>query len=109
MRPEGRNGDVDGRANRGDLNLYHGFPELLDAARAHSAAVAYEGSRLAIPLRINPVNRVLQHSRRAEIIFRSDENKPVRCGYFSGPALDNLVLVRPTSRHRRRQRLIEEG
>src|SRR6266852_2520864 len=52
MRPKGRHGNVDGRANRGDLNLYHGFPELLDTTRAHGAAIAYEGSRLAVPLRI---------------------------------------------------------
>ena len=48
MRPKGRNGNVDGRANRGDLNLYHGFPELLDATRAHGAAIAYESSRFAV-------------------------------------------------------------
>src|ERR1700676_1701080 len=35
MRPKGRNRNMHGRANRGDLNLYHGFPELLDAARPH--------------------------------------------------------------------------
>src|SRR5712671_3344362 len=57
MCPKGRNGNVDGRANRGNLNLYHGFPELLDAARAHGAAVAYESSRFAVPLPINPVDR----------------------------------------------------
>ena len=61
MRPKGRDGNVDGRANRGNLKLYRRFPELLDAARAHGAAIADEGSRLAIPLRIHPVERILQH------------------------------------------------
>src|SRR5216684_18207 len=91
MRPKGRNRNVDGRANRGDLDLYHGFPELLDAARAHGAAVAYESSRLAVPLRINPVDGIFEHRRGAVVIFRSDENKPVRCGYCSGPAFDNII------------------
>src|SRR6266478_6334339 len=59
--PKSRNGDVDGRAHRGDLNLDHGFSELLDPARAHCAAVAYERSRLAVPLRIDPVDRILEH------------------------------------------------
>src|SRR6266700_8422363 len=77
MRPKGRDGNVDGRANRGDLNLYHGFPELLDAARAHGAAIAYESRRLAIPLRINPVDGIFQHCRSAVVIFRGDKNKPV--------------------------------
>src|SRR6202047_881269 len=51
MRPKSRDGDVDGRANRGDLNLDHRFPDLLDAARAHGTAIAYKSGRLAVPLR----------------------------------------------------------
>src|ERR1700686_1639881 len=54
MRPKGRNGNVDGRTNRGNSKLYRRLPQLLDAARAHSAAIAHESSRLAVPLRINP-------------------------------------------------------
>ena len=61
MRPKSRDGDVDGGAHRGDLNLDHGFPELLDAARAHGAAVAYERCRLAVPLRIDSVDRIFEH------------------------------------------------
>src|SRR5258708_37085736 len=61
MHPKSRDGDVDGRAHRGDLNLDHGFSELLDAARAHGAAVAYERRRLAVPLRIDPLDRILDH------------------------------------------------
>jgi hypothetical protein len=33
MRHQGRNGDMDGRANRGELNLDGRFAELLHAAR----------------------------------------------------------------------------
>src|SRR5579864_8096420 len=109
MRPKSRDRYEDGRAHRGDLNLDHGFPELLDAARAHGAAVAYERSRLAVPLRIDPVDRIFEHCRGAIVVFRGDENKPVRCGYCSGPAFDNLMLVRRTARHGRRHGLVKEG
>src|SRR2546421_13111259 len=34
MRPQSRDRNVDGRANRGNLKLYRRFPQLLDAARA---------------------------------------------------------------------------
>src|SRR5437016_2589068 len=60
MRPKSRDGDVDGRAHRGDLTLDHGFPELLDAARAQAAAIAHERSRRADPLRIDSVDRILE-------------------------------------------------
>src|ERR1700689_5530832 len=33
----------------------------------------------------------------------------VRCGYCSGPAFHNLVLVRRTARHGRRHGLVKEG
>src|SRR6202011_2615200 len=60
IRPKNRDRNVDGRAHRSDLNLYHGFPELLDGASAHGAPIAYESGRLAIPLRVNPVDRILE-------------------------------------------------
>src|SRR5260370_823259 len=109
MCPKGGNGNVNGRAHWGDLNLDHGFPELLDGARAHGAAIAYESSRLAIPLRIAPVDRIFQYCGRAVIIFRGDENKPVRCGYCGGPAFDDLILIRRAAGHRRSEGLIKEG
>src|SRR5258708_38175902 len=77
--------------------------------RAHGAAPAYESSCLAVPLGINPVDRIFQHCRGAVVIFRGDENKPVRCGYCSGPAFDDLILVRRAAGHRRRYGLIKEG
>src|SRR4029077_11809663 len=45
----------------------------------------------------------------AVVVFRRDENKAVRCGYFSGPAFYNLSLVRWAAGHRGRQGLIKEG
>src|SRR5215471_4241579 len=59
VRPEDRDRDVDGRANWRELKLYRGFAELLDAARAGGAAIAHKRSRLAVPLRINPVEPFL--------------------------------------------------
>src|SRR6266481_3521498 len=109
MRPKSRDGNVDGRAHRGDLNLYHGFPELLDGASAHGAAVAYERSRLAIPLRVNPVDRVFEHCGCAVVVFRRDENKPVGGGYCGGPAFDNFILVRWAAGPGRRHGLVKEG
>src|SRR5258708_695897 len=100
---------MDRRANRGDLNFDHGFPELLDAARAHGAAIAHERSGFAIPLWIHPVDRILQYRRRTVVIFWGDENKSVRGGDCGGPAFDNIVLIRRAGGHRRRQSLIEEG
>src|SRR5439155_15376220 len=42
------------------------------------------------------------------IIFRSDENEPVRCGYCGGPAFDNLILIRRAAGHGRRDSLVKE-
>jgi hypothetical protein len=41
MRHQGRNRYMDGRANRSELNLYRGFPELLHTARASDAALTH--------------------------------------------------------------------
>src|SRR5947207_10066181 len=78
MRPKSRDGNVDGRAHRSDLNLDHGFSELLNAARAHGAAVADERSRLAVPLRIHPIDRIFQHRGGAVVVFRRDKYKTIR-------------------------------
>jgi hypothetical protein len=107
--PKGSQGNVDGRANRGNLKLNRHFPELLDAARAQGAAIAYESSRLTVPLRINPVDRIFQHCCGAVVIFRGDENKPVRCGYLGGPAFDNLILVTRAAGAGRQHGLVKEA
>jgi hypothetical protein len=75
--PQGGDRDMDGRANRRELNRDRRFAELLHAARASDTAKAHESSRLAVPLRINPVDRTFQHGRRAAIILRGDEDEAV--------------------------------
>src|SRR5262249_1943659 len=82
--------------------------KLLDAARTHGTAVANKSSRLAVPLRINPVDGVLQDSRRAVIIFRGDEDKGVRGGDRAGPAFYGFILVGRAAGHRGRHRLGEK-
>ena len=63
------------------------------AARAHRGAIAYEASRLAIPLGIDPVDRVLEHRGSAVVIFGSDEDKAVGLRDRRGPSLHDLVVV----------------
>src|ERR1700722_9474444 len=77
VRPKYRRRDVDRRANRDKLQLNRRFAELLDATRARCPAIAHEGSRLAVPLRINPVHCVLEHRRSAVIIFGRDKDETV--------------------------------
>src|SRR6476659_643167 len=108
MRPKSRDGNMDGRAHRGDLNLDHGFSELLNATRTHSAAVAYERSRLAVPLRVNPIYRIFQHRGGAVVVFRRDEYKPIRRRDLGGPLLNHIVFVRRPARHSWRHGLVEE-
>src|SRR5579863_4269250 len=80
MSPKSGYGNVDRRPYRSHLDLNCRLPELLDTTRAHRAAVAYEGSGLAIPFRINPIDCVLEHRRRAVVVFGSYENERVgRC------------------------------
>src|SRR2546430_15754576 len=52
--PKGGDGDVDRRANRGELKLDRRLSELLDGARAQAGAIAHEGGRLAKSLGIGP-------------------------------------------------------
>jgi len=75
VRPEDSRRDMDRRANRSKLKLYRRFAKLLDAASARGTAIAHEGSRLAVPLRINPVERILEHRSRAKVIFGRDEDE----------------------------------
>jgi hypothetical protein len=43
------------------------------------------------------------------IVFRRDEDEPVRPGNFGSPFLDHFILVRRAARRGGRHRLIEEG
>src|ERR1700745_1597418 len=99
---------MDGGANRSELKLKRRQAELLDAASAHGAAITHKGGRLSVPLRINPVERVLEHRRGPIIVFRRDEDEAVRPGNFGGPLLDNFIVVSRAARHGRRHGLVEE-
>src|SRR6266850_2254993 len=106
--PQGGDGDVDRRANRGELKLYCGFTELLDAAGAHSGAIAHEANRFAIPLGIDPVDRILEHRGGSVVIFGGDEDETVGLRDRSGPFLNRFVREGGTARRGRRCHLIEE-
>src|SRR6266581_2524481 len=77
-------------------------------AGAHGGAIAHEASRLAIPLGIDPVDRVLEHRGGAVIVLWGDEDEAVGLRDRGGPPLHDFVLVRRATRHGRRQWLIEE-
>src|SRR5207302_4613412 len=64
--------------------------------------------RLAIPLGVDPVDRVLEHRGRTVIVLRGDEDEAVGLRDRGGPSLHDFVLVRRATRHGRRQWLIEE-
>src|SRR6202790_4877035 len=73
-----------------------------------SGAIAHEASRLAIPLGIDPVDRVLEHRGGAVVILGGDEDEAVGLRDRGGPSLHDLVLVRQATRRGRRCWLIEE-
>src|SRR6476661_7744222 len=81
---------------------------MLHASRAHGGAIAHEGSRLAIPLRINPVDGVLERRGGSVIVFRGDEAETSGLCDRGAPSLHDLVLVRRATRRGRRCWLIEE-
>jgi hypothetical protein len=69
MCPERRGGDMNRRTDGGDLELDGDLAKLLDAADARCAAPTHEGRRLSVPLRVDPVERVLEYGRGTVIIF----------------------------------------
>ena len=71
-------------------------------------AVAHEASRLAMPLRIDPVDGVLEYRRGSVVVFRGDEDEAVGLRDRGGPFLNDLVLERRATRRGRRYWLIEE-
>src|SRR5262249_14291902 len=75
----------------------------------HGAAVAHERSGFAVPLRVDPIDRILEHRGGSVIVFRCYEYESIRCRDLSGPFLHHLMLVRWASRHRWRHWLVEEG
>ena len=109
MRPEGRGRDVDRRPDWSELKLYRRLAELLNATCARRTSIAHESDGLALPLWINPVEGVLEHRRRAIVIFWCDDDEAIRPGDFGSPFLYYFMLVWRPSRRRGRNRLIEEG
>src|SRR3981189_1158816 len=106
--PTGGDRDGDRGANRGELKLDRRFAELLDAACSHGGAIAHETYRLAIPLGIDPVDRVLEHRGGSVIILGGDKDEAVGLRDRGGPSLYDLILVRRATRHGRRRWLIED-
>jgi len=90
------------------LNLDDRLAQLLHAAHARGAAVAHEANCLAMPFRINPVDRVLEHSGGTIVVFRSDEDEPIGLRDRGGPSLNDLILEGRPAGRRRRHWLIEE-
>src|SRR5258706_2050664 len=99
---------MDRRPNRGELDLDRSLAQLLYAACPHRRAIAYEGAGLAIPLGIDPVDRVLEHRGRPVVVLGGDEHEAVGLSDRGGPSLHDLVLVGRAARHGWRQWLIEE-
>src|SRR5258708_2249210 len=108
MGPKRSNGNVNRRPNRRHLNLDCRLAKLLDGSCTHDASVAHKGSSLAVPLRIDPIDRVFQHRGGAVVVFRRDEYKTVRGPDLSRPFLHHLMFVRRAARHGRGRGLIEE-
>jgi hypothetical protein len=90
------------------LKLDRCHAKLLDASRAHRAAVAHESGGFAVPLGVNPIDRLLQHRGGAVIVFRCYEYKSIRSRNLSGPILHHLMFVRRSARHSGRHGLVEE-
>jgi hypothetical protein len=61
VREQRRHRDMNRRAHWRELHFYRGFAQLLDTACACDRTVAHERRGLAVPLRIHPVDCVLEH------------------------------------------------
>src|SRR5580692_9601465 len=108
MRPKRCYRDVNGRPNRRHLNLDCRLAKLLNGSRTHGASVAHKRSSLAVPLRIDPIDRVFQHCGGAVVVLRRDENETIRGRDLGSPFLHHIVFVWRPARHSWRQGLFEE-
>src|ERR1700680_3618664 len=90
------------------LNLDCRLAKLLDGSRTHGASVAHKRGSLAVPLRIDPIDRVFQHRGGAIVVFRRDEYKTIRGPDLSRPFLHHFMFVRRPARPGRGHGLIEE-
>src|SRR5262249_10837475 len=108
MGPECCNGNVNGRSNWRQLNLDGCFPQLLNASGAHYAAVTHERSSLAVPLRVNAINRILEHSGGTVVIFGRYEYESIGSRDLRRPCLHYRMFIGRATRHGGRHRLVEE-
>jgi len=90
------------------LKLDRLHAKLLDASRAHRAAVAHKSGGFAVPLGVNPIDRIFQHRGGAAVVFRCYEYKSIRSRNLSGPILHHLMFVRRSARHSGRHGLVKE-
>ena len=68
--------------------------ELAAAPRAADPAIADKGGRLVVPFVIGVIERILQHGRRAAIVFGRGKNIPVERGDLPLPFQRNLICRR---------------
>src|SRR5262249_8719461 len=93
VRPQRADRNMHGGADRRHLQLDRYLTQLLHTSDTHRTTVADEADRLAIPLRIDPVESVFQYSRRTVVVLRSNDNEAVGSRYGLSPFPDGLVGV----------------
>src|SRR5713226_9001998 len=81
---------------------------VFSAAVHHSRSSIIASACFAIPLRINPVDGVLEHCRGSVVVFRGVEDEAVGLRDRGGPSVNNRVLEGPATRRGRGYWLIEE-
>src|SRR3954469_9558373 len=77
----------------GDLQFTADRAEMLDRSGATQGAVADEGRRLVVPLGVEVVDGVHQHTRRGMVVFRCDKDEPVVSANSCRPSLGVLASV----------------
>ncbi len=98
--------DVNGLIGRDHLQLGADPPQMLDrTGRAHTA-VADGRKRLAVPLLVRLVERVLQHARNGVVVLAHHKDEAVEAGdgLLPAPRFRALTGHPPVGSH-----LIEEG
>ncbi len=91
-------------AHVGHLQFRADQPQVLGGPGAARQAVGDEPGRLVVPLGVQEVEGVLEHSGGGVVVLGSDHDEPVERGDRGRPLPGVLVLVLA---QRRRQRLIE--
>ncbi len=71
---------------------------------AADSAVGDDAHRLVVPLGVEEVDGILEHTRRGVVVLRGHEHEPVEAADGRCPVLGVRVLVLP---HHRRQGLVQ--